>query len=807
MASGRKRPLDNGAPTVSSTHEVSPELRRLRNMWQFACLCQWLYIFSPAVKLEAPDIDELEAQCLSPHSTALQEIGLALLKYLSSHRGLTHDLFDEYTRRQYVSKAPEKPNPFGTDEVPARFADFDVTQKIHVLYQMTQFIMMNAEKLREKMTEQKDADHDQTSWRIEPFGWDSNDDTYYVLDDNRVYRLTELPPAPAPSKPKRNTKKARAEARRASKRRRISAAASNNGAEDTADDMASEVHAEGAEVADDGLGSMKWECVAVTLDDLTQLLAAIPGKKDANEKILHNKIVDHLLPIIEQQEEKRRKREREREKELLNMAKLANAKRSSRIAGRQEQLRQEELLREEENKRRHEQEARRKEEQRLRKVERERDTRLASREKRHRERELRRIKHQEELAHLSEDGRSVSAGPGRISERQRAAEIEKMREALRELEQEQEEEWVFDCVCGLRGKVDDGQHSVSCERCNTWQHSRCLGIDEAEAEQDDFHFVCDSCQRRAREAEANGRSPIIRIKLNRPVVPKASPPQTVAGTPELPGTATDDGAQNAALLQPVVHSALEPPRADARPGIPIKVDATSPLALNSAGKLGPEPISKPAEPSNGTHNPFSSPHPDLSPPGQSPRKSHAYGTIYDENSPTPRTGPVPKIGEYSPSIATNAPVLLPRPAHGSIGSRPSGIASPSKPWAEGSSQPAGTQSQPNFSPLTPSSSMLANELPVFQQRTPSVAMTPRLQHPQEDGRIGPRDQASSPLLPSHGGLSPTKQPSPKVSAEHGASFGSSSPTPPIFPPVAALSPSAPKQDLTPPVKSGSFTCR
>jgi hypothetical protein len=41
----------------------------------------------------------------------------------------SHELFDEYTRRQFVSKAPEK-NPFGTDETPAKFADFDVFTKV-----------------------------------------------------------------------------------------------------------------------------------------------------------------------------------------------------------------------------------------------------------------------------------------------------------------------------------------------------------------------------------------------------------------------------------------------------------------------------------------------------------------------------------------------------------------------------------------------------------------------------------------------------------------------------------------------------
>jgi hypothetical protein len=45
---------------------------------------------------------------------------------LTSHR---HDLFDEYCRRQFLAKTPER-NPFGTEETPAKFADFDVFTKV-----------------------------------------------------------------------------------------------------------------------------------------------------------------------------------------------------------------------------------------------------------------------------------------------------------------------------------------------------------------------------------------------------------------------------------------------------------------------------------------------------------------------------------------------------------------------------------------------------------------------------------------------------------------------------------------------------
>lgn len=39
------------------------------------------------------------------------------------------EIFDEYTRRQYVSKAPHR-NPFGVEDEPAKFVDFDVFTKV-----------------------------------------------------------------------------------------------------------------------------------------------------------------------------------------------------------------------------------------------------------------------------------------------------------------------------------------------------------------------------------------------------------------------------------------------------------------------------------------------------------------------------------------------------------------------------------------------------------------------------------------------------------------------------------------------------
>lgn len=96
-------------------------LERIRNMWEFACVMQYIFTFGKVVKIDEEfDIEvpaplspstrriwfphkqnaskskrltgtqDFEIECLKPEpSDKLDEIGLALLKWISSHRGLT----------------------------------------------------------------------------------------------------------------------------------------------------------------------------------------------------------------------------------------------------------------------------------------------------------------------------------------------------------------------------------------------------------------------------------------------------------------------------------------------------------------------------------------------------------------------------------------------------------------------------------------------------------------------------------------------------------------------------------------------
>ncbi|THW98143.1 hypothetical protein D6D18_05282 [Aureobasidium pullulans] len=495
--------LDSSIVAVEKAQPHNETLDRLRNMWQFAALMQYMYIFGKPVKIDPEfDMEDLEHECLRPEaSEKLAEICLTLLKFVSSHRGLTYDNYDEYTRRQFVAKAPSR-NPYGDEEEPNKFAEFDVFTKIRVLHQLSTWTLNNAERMRGLMEEK---DSEQTQWRIEELGWDSQDRSYFVLDDDRLYRRTEapLPPAPTPKpKAKAKAKARKSRGSRASKRIKLDNSAEDGEAEEEEQDNTEAEVKIDEPTEEDGFGGMKWECIAVTHDDYNLFLESLRKSRDPNEKALVKRINEQIMPILEKRVEAQRQKVLKKQRELENLQKMASAKRSSRLAGKAEARKAEEEAAEVEKRRQAELDMARKEQQRQSKMEhiQARESRMLTREQRLKEREVKRILHEEELRKLEENQKSLEQGneiEGRLSERHLKAEMERRQKELDALAEE-EGEWIFDCaVCGKHGQnYDDGTHSIACEKCNIWQHSKCHGIDEKDAEKDDFHFVCSDCERK-----------------------------------------------------------------------------------------------------------------------------------------------------------------------------------------------------------------------------------------------------------------------------------------------------------------------
>ncbi|OBT73283.1 hypothetical protein VF21_08443 [Pseudogymnoascus sp. 05NY08] len=826
MVSSRKRGRQEVEEAVEAPAPAPKEpglLERIRNMWQFANLAQWIFLFGKAVKLEEDlDIEDLEMECLKHHSTKLAEIGLALLKFVSSHRGLTPEIFDEYTRRQYVAKAPER-NPFGTEEEPAKFAEFDIFTKIKVLQQLTQWTFTNPDRIRERMEEQKDSE--QTYWRVEPFGWDSEDRTYIVLDDNRLYRQTEPPPPPAPkATPKKNSKKARAAAR-ASKRRRLSRVPASDSEEETEE---TEEVKEDKAVEDDGFGGIKWECLAITLDELNNAIASFAKSRDPNEKSLRQRLVDDLLPLLEKQEESRKRKQIQKERELLNLEKLATAKRSSRIAGKLEHQRQEEEAREEERKRQDELAMAKKEQEKWRKLEKERESRMQTREQRLKEREARRILHEEELANLSEDNKKLESGQGRLSERHLKAEIERKKAALDEL-QEEDGDWVFDCICGAYGHVDDGTLSIACEKCNVWQHTKCVGVSDADANRDDFQFVCKPCIRRAKEAEEAKKRPPITIKFNRPTssasnAPPILPPVAANAPPTLPSFTA-----NAPPTLPPVTALVPPQQKDetvrSPPSSPLKhrlVHSSPSRSPYDSPYSNGQPARQPIAYSNGSANLSTAPFPTFdnrpgsqgSVPAAPNWPQHMNGSsparpVFGAqlNGQSPFSSPLPHSpNSFPPPVPQPNYALIngghapPVPAPAGVTSTPAPNGARYAPYDQSGrrsslSFPSPLASAPVLNPpSTPGSSFSSAAGPpppyALPISTPAQVRTP---------------YASNAVLPpTSAGMSPTKQSPPRPMTANGAGSFSGSVgmgTPTCIPAIAPLSPSPMVQDLSPPVKA------
>lgn len=122
-----------------------------------------------------------------------------------------------------------------------------------------------------------------------------------------------------------------------------------------------------------------------------------------------------------------------------------------------------------------------------------------------------------------------------MSERNLKLEMERRQKELDKLAEE-EDEWIFDCaVCGMHGEnLDDGTHSIACEKCNIWQHSKCHGIREEDAEHDDFHFVCNDCVKKEEEAR-KPKIPPLRLRMgasNSPHLDRARPYLGPNGTPQ-----------------------------------------------------------------------------------------------------------------------------------------------------------------------------------------------------------------------------------------------------------------------------------
>ena len=715
---------------------------------------QYIQFFGPALKIDNDfDIDMLEEECLKPQSDRLAGLGLIMLKWVSSHRGLTQDIFDEYTRRQYLAKAPHL-NPFGEEEDALKFSEMDVFTKLKVLHQLSVWTFHNPDRIREKMEES--TDKEQASWRIEPFGEDREGRHYFLLDDNRLYRLTEpsaAKPPPPKAKAKANSKPKKA-GNRSSKRQKTSVG-------DTPEPEDESNEKQGAEQADNGLGGAKWECVAVNLDEYRIIIERFRKGKNQDEREMVYVLEDQAMPELLRAEESKARKELKRQKELESLSKMATAKRSSRLADKQEKQKQEDEVKTLELKRQEEVAMAHKEQDRQMKQERDRESRMMTREQRIRDRDMRRILHEEELSKLQERSQSVdSSDAARISERNRATMLQRKQQDLAKIKEEEQDDWDFDCeVCGVHGKnIDDGTHSIACDGCGVWQHSSCHNITPQQAEKEAFKFVCLHCKK-----------PKSSITLKFPGQSSPADIKPLGKGPQVPSSSSP----------PMGVFKATPPTANGplptkSHGYPQQVQA---MATSQMSSRNQSPLIANGYPDIRTTPPYSQPQP--SPSSSShPYASHPNSSVHPPRSPS-KHHPQSTYSPYQYPQAQQHSQLQPNPSDAAppLNGAPLSFQllqpSNAKPAQTPISNGASAHPRPSF----PSQ---ANHAPApslsATQGNTSLRFSPTSQPPPSSNHHKSTNLANSPhaaqayspnsVAPQHGAVSPIKH----ASSPH-SSFG------------------------------------
>lgn len=489
--------------------EYQAALKELRNMSEFAELVQFLKFFRTLLKLpDIIDIDVIEEELvgitLVGETPVLDRITTALVTSLVGMRrnlltllkedgGLNKVVWHLYTNHGI---APED-NPMGHDiESVIELRSLDIPTRVTILYTFSRWIVLD-DSFHDKLEKLSSEEHE--VYRIDPVGWRDDFGVYYLLDDNRLYYTEMKPPNLDSVDPKTIPKS-------------VSGGMKKNGRRKPSGSTITYQEALGRDTPYD---KVKWKCVCATLPEWESFVKSLEKTRNAYLKKFYTYLKNDLLPVIEEQDEKRVKDALAREKARAKAAALAEIQKrtSSRLEARQSRIEQ----RKEEERQMQEEQRQRIESRRLAREKREK---LAQRELRMRERDAKlealRIKQQQqqdlqqekEQTPMSvedsgnEDGMSASTGRKRkrtepmISTRStrstRSATSKPapgggVVEGVRKLGSPEnplsKKYFDFDCLCGVHGRnFDDGSAQVECGKCYVWFHVSC--IDNAAARED-----------------------------------------------------------------------------------------------------------------------------------------------------------------------------------------------------------------------------------------------------------------------------------------------------------------------------------
>ncbi|ORY93256.1 hypothetical protein BCR43DRAFT_565864 [Syncephalastrum racemosum] len=379
-----------------------------------------------------------------------------------------------------------KPSPAVERKQLVDYFSLSIDTQVSLLHLLCELQLDDAERFREHLDNEEDAIH----WRVDPIGYDSKGSTFWLFDDNRLYK--EMVPPKPKSKKKAASKPS---SRRAGSRRTTRRSAAQK--------------AETQEEEGEEEEYVPWKLICLNASDWEQLPRKFEQSPHASEQhfydLLVNDVLPKVLPVIQEHEENLRKQEA-----------LASRKRSSRLMFKEiEALERDQASLQAETSRRssrREEQERKREQQQKEEAARAREERIRDRERRLLEREHQQAERERKKAiqeSMLESQKATAETTAARKKQQKEEQGPPKRKRGRKPKKKQEEDaWNFDCVCGISGQnIDDGSPLIACERCGTWQHIDCLKhdgqIDESRANLKNFVFMCRPCSEKESQHEVD----------------------------------------------------------------------------------------------------------------------------------------------------------------------------------------------------------------------------------------------------------------------------------------------------------------
>ncbi|KAJ1649714.1 hypothetical protein IWQ61_009284 [Dispira simplex] len=577
--------------------EQSTELDTLRGLRAFATVTQFLHIFHEAFDLEDFDTDYFEQELVSDYSSYLIQLAVKMLRVLTLNRLIHHDTWALYLARQYSKRGlspsflihtPATPEGAHSVHQPLVVADslssqantisqlsspvsshsaeltvdyrpdaspshispidvgsprkqrqsvlyktmfeLDVVERIYTFYLMSEWLMEDPSRLRAKLKDEEDC----IDWRVVPLGYDSRARTYWLFDDNRLYR--ESLPSETPHLNGKQTFK-KATSRKGKGKPRSNPLNSQESASNTRGDTPKAWHEE------DSSRLGKWEVLYVTLQDWESAGELFKRPRNVNERFLQQRLQDDIMPqVLAELHAKKKKQE-------MDDA-IQRRKRSTRLKLKQ--------AREQEQKRKEVNEIPKSPSRLVPLIEQEvvqrkemSVTQRMSREQRLLERQNRLLgfpptsgapingtnagtrRHSDHngLVQVTSanhmDGKSgatrdrkrkqdgldstcqhQTTSATKTSKRQGRKPFGKKRGRPPKYprmtnvsdDEEEEDSWAFACICGVAGQnINDGKPMAACESCQVWQHIHCTDkmdrqLGRPPRNWDTDEFICKRCQ-------------------------------------------------------------------------------------------------------------------------------------------------------------------------------------------------------------------------------------------------------------------------------------------------------------------------